>query len=95
MQPSIGRIVHYTLNSYDEQRIIANQNRPLTDGRSPLANSAHAGDVFPAVIVRVWDAAPDAPLCNLHVLLDGELTLWATSRAEGTEPGTWSWPPRV
>lgn len=94
-QPTIGRIVHYTLSEQDQQRITANQNRPLTDGRSPLANSAQPGDVFPAVIVRVWDRNPEAPLCNLHVLLDGELTAWVTSRPEGTGPGTWVWPPRV
>lgn len=95
MQPTIGRVVHYRLSDQDEQRIIDRQNRPLPDGRSPLANSVRAGDVFPAVIVRVWDATTEAPLCNLHVLLDGELTHWATSRPEGTDPGTWSWPPRV
>ncbi|MFG3050341.1 hypothetical protein ACGFZP_05205 [Kitasatospora sp. NPDC048239] len=95
MQPTIGRIVHYTLSEQDQQRITAQQNRPLPDGRSPLSNSAQAGDAFPAVIVRIWDATPGSPLCNLHVLLDGELTLWVTSRAEGAEPGTWAWPPRT
>lgn len=95
MQPTIGRIVHYKISEQDQQRITERQNRPLPDGRSPLANSARSGDVFPAVIVRVWDTNPEAPLCNLHVLLDGELTHWITSRQEGTEPGTWSWPPRA
>ncbi|MEU1284922.1 hypothetical protein [Kitasatospora sp. NPDC005856] len=94
MQPTIGRIVHYRLSEQDQQRITAQQNRPLPDGRSPLANSSQAGAVFPAVIVRIWNNNPDAPLCNLHVLLDGELTLWVTSRAEGAEQGTWTWPPR-
>lgn len=43
--------------------------------------------------------------CNLQVKLDGpndnldpssaRLSIWLSSRSEGTEPGTWMWPPRV
>lgn len=52
-------------------------------------NHVLAGDIYPAVVVRVWD--PDIG-CNLHVLLDGNDSYWATSRHEGTEAGQWSWP---
>lgn len=91
MKPTIGRIVHYRLSDDDAARIIEMGNRPLPDGRSPLHNASRPGDMYPAIIVRVWDDGS----VNARVFLDGELTLWVTSRHEGDEPGTWSWPPRV
>lgn len=56
-----------------------------------IGNSAEAGQVYPAVSVRVWTPG----MANLQVLLDGNDVYWATSRHEGTEPGTWAWPPRA
>lgn len=55
-----------------------------------IGNNAEAGQVYPAVSVRVWTPG----MANLQVLLDGNDVYWATSRHEGTEPGTWAWPPR-
>ena len=49
------------------------------------------GDILPAIIVRVWD---DGSI-NAQVLLDGELTLWVTSRHFGDNGGTWRWPERA
>lgn len=45
------------------------------------------------MIVRVWDE-PQVTV-NLQVFLDGNDTLWATSRQEGAEIGQWAWPERV
>lgn len=56
-----------------------------------IGNNAEEGQVYPAVAVRVWDPS----MANLSVALDGTDTYWATSRHEGTEPGTWAWPPRA
>lgn len=42
---------------------------------------------LPAVIVAVWPTS-----VNLSVILDGQGTLWATSRHQGDEPGQWNWP---
>lgn len=60
----------------------------LPDGRSK-------GQLRPAVIVRCWSDT----CVNLRVLLDGDnddgAQEWATSRIEGTDPGTWRWPERV
>jgi hypothetical protein len=56
-----------------------------------IGNNAEAGQVYPAVSVRVWSPG----MANLQVLLDGNDVYWATSRHEGTEPGTWAWPPRA
>ena len=62
-----------------------------TGAQAHIGNEAAAGQVFPAVSVRVWTPA----MANLQVLLDGNDVYWATSRHEGTEPGTWAWPPRA
>lgn len=89
MQPSIGRIVHYTLSREDAARITdrRRQQQPLAFG-----NPVSEGDAFPAVIVRLWDD----DTVNLRVWLDGTDDLWATSRPVGDYiPGTWSWPART
>jgi hypothetical protein len=53
-----------------------------------IGNSLQEGDVLPAVVVRVH--AESTVTCNLQVLLDGNDTYWATSRAEGTNAGQWA-----
>lgn len=96
MQPTVGRIVHYTLNAADAELI--NRRRPDgprgIDGSGAVVhvgNHAAAGQVCAAVVVRAFDG----PYANLQVLLDGNDTYWATSRSEGDGPGYWAWPPRV
>lgn len=101
MKPSIGRIVHYTLSQADADQI--NQRRKdfhesnsadqHTGFVGHVGNWAAEGDVFPALIVRVWNEAQVT--INAQVFLDGNDTFWATSRAEGNTPGTWAWPERV
>lgn len=95
-KPTIGRIVHYTLTEADAEAI--NRRRPDgsrgTDGQGAVVhvgNHASAGQVYPAMVVRVFDA----PYANLQVHLDGNDTYWACSRSEGEGPGFWCWPPRV
>ncbi|MCX4993862.1 hypothetical protein [Streptomyces longwoodensis] len=100
-QPSIGRIVHYKVTAQDAEQI--NRCRKdfhesrSADQRTGFAghvgNRVEEGDVFPAMIVRVWHES--TVTVNAQVFLDGTDVLWATSRAEGTEPGTWAWPERV
>jgi len=101
--PSIGRIVHYTLSEQDAAQI----NKRRSDARNlnaagvtlasqglgpqiHIGNPVAAGDVFPAMVVKVhsWSA-------NLQVFLDGNDTFWATSVAEGDGELHWQWPPRV
>lgn len=98
-QPSVGRIVHYTLSTTDADEI----NRRRKDFRvarsaevgsgfiGHVGNVATAGDVCPAVVVRTF--GPD--VANLQVLLDGNDSYWATSRSEGSDQGYWAWPARV
>ncbi|MGP3914314.1 hypothetical protein [Nonomuraea sp. 10N515B] len=91
MKPTIGRIVHYTLSEGDVALI--DQNLPAYAGQGVQRNSVKAGDVYPAVVVRVFD--PSTTTANLQVLLDGNCSYWATSRTEGEGESHWSWPPRV
>lgn len=96
MKPSIGRIVHYTLNDDDAARINA-ARRDGTRYSHPAGCQVHhgnevkAGEVFPALIVRCND---ETSTVNLKVELDGNDCHWATSRCCGEGPGTWAWPKR-
>ena len=106
MIPTIGRIVHYRLTDQEAVEI----NRRRTTGTAigerikadkwPLGAQAHignqvsAGDTFPAMIVKTWGKT-EGSCCQLQVFLDGNDTLWATSRSEGDLAGMWSVPPRV
>lgn len=101
MGPSPGRIVQYRLtesdaNDINRRRKDFHQSRS-TDQQTGfighVGNHAADGDVYPAVIVRVWNES--TVTCNLQVLLDGNDTYWATSRAEGESVGNWAWPERV
>lgn len=87
--PAIGCIVHYRLTEDDARHIQQQRAHDLLHG-----NFVQEGQVYPAAVVRVFAGSPDGT-CNLKVLLDGPDTYWATSRHEGDEPGTWSWPERV
>ncbi|MEU1810934.1 hypothetical protein [Micromonospora aurantiaca (nom. illeg.)] len=73
MQPTIGRIVHYTLSEHDADAIEARRG-----GARGVNNRAEAGQTYPAIVVRTFGG--DA---NLQVMLDGPDTYWATSRGEG------------
>lgn len=100
MTPTIGRIVHYTLTNEDAEAI--NRRRSDFDRKNAgntgyvahVGNYAQAGEAYPAMVVRMFGNA-SGDLVNLQVHLDGNDTYWATSRPEGTEPGTWAWPERV
>src|SRR6266545_2012738 len=51
-----------------------------------VGNSVNAGDVYPAMVVRVFEGYDGV---NLQVALDGNDCFWATSRHEGDEHGQW------
>lgn len=91
-KPSIGRIVHYTLGEGDVLAI--DRLVPMVNAAGQQArNAVHVGDVYPAMIVRVFD--PSTTTANLQVFLDGDGSYWATSRTEGNGDAHWSWPARV
>ena len=102
MKPSIGRIVHYTLTDADAEAINRrradtmrniDEHRQRADGSQVhFGNSVEAGDVFPMVIIRVWN---EIGTVNGQVLLDGNDTYWASSRMPGDTQGTYRWPERT
>ena len=80
---TVGSIVHYRITEGDRRTIISRRQQNNIPGNVP-----GIGELYPAVIVRVW--GPNS--ANLQVLLDGPDTHWATSRTEGDAEGQWSWP---
>ncbi|MFJ2006987.1 hypothetical protein [Streptomyces chartreusis] len=106
MKPSIGRIVHYTLSEHDAAEINRRRadfaryvkNGGLHGGGTGyvahVGNQAREGDVYPAMIVRVFGETPESAV-NLQVFLDGNDAFWATSRTLGEGPFHWAWPERV
>jgi hypothetical protein len=98
MIPSVGRIVHYTLNEQDAEAI----NRRRSHARAHMpehqanSNAVSAGEVYPLVITKVWSHPPtEGTAVNGQVLLDGNDLYWATSVDEGEGQGHWAVPPRV
>ncbi|QFQ97466.1 hypothetical protein F9278_15985 [Streptomyces phaeolivaceus] len=59
-----------------------------------VGNHAQEGDVYPAMIVRIFGETPESAV-NLQVSLDGNDVFWATSRTLGEGPSYWAWPERV
>jgi hypothetical protein len=100
-QPSLGRIVHYTL-SRDEARQINkrrddfrafNQAHPQPIEAGQEGSTGHVGHYGnPASEGDVYPAKivrlfdPSTTTANLQVSLDGTDTYWATSRCEAEDP---------
>lgn len=108
-KPSVGRIVHYKLSAADADSVnrrrtsgAAIHDRMQADkwpvgAQAHIGNGALEGDVLPLIIARVWpnEFGEGIPGVNGQVLLDGNDQFWVTSIKEGSDPGQWSWPPRV
>lgn len=88
MDPTIGRMVHYTLSEIDANLIQSRRGYAAMHAAPIPSNIVNAGDVYPATIVRTFGGHA----VNLRVQLDGEDTYWACSRLLGEGPGTWAWP---
>lgn len=105
--PSPGRIVEYFLNDYDVEQINRRRDDAARSGFAGettgavvhVGNRVHPGDSYPMVIVRVWENTFPTPV-NGQLLLDGNDTLWVTSKAQAADDredlrGTWRAYPRV
>jgi hypothetical protein len=92
--PTIGRIVHYTLNEGDARNIGAKRGVASPNIGSIQGNGVRAGDVYPMLITRAWGDQPDS-LVNGQVFLDGGDCLWVTSVKVGEGPRTFAWPTRA
>lgn len=98
--PSIGRIIHYKLTAADAEAINRRRHQgPVDVDTWPQGAQAHVGNpvsegyVVPAIVVSQLTGDPS--VVNAQALLDGNDSFWVTSVHEGSEPGQWSWPPRV
>jgi hypothetical protein len=81
--PRLGQIVDYRLSDSDAASINAGRA-----AHGPHLRNLHsAGQICPAMIVRIWGGQP--VLVQLQVFYDGAGTHWATSRREGDQPGMW------
>ena len=95
-----GRIVHYKLSAQDATEINRRRvpRRPDSDegAQFHVGNTAREGDMLPLLVCRVWEPVGGVSAgVNGQVFLDGNDSLWVTSRKEGTEPGQWQWPKLV
>ncbi|MEO3976292.1 hypothetical protein [Streptomyces sp. CAU 1734] len=88
--PTIGRTVLYRLSATDAD-YISSRARDAA-GATPELGDLAEGTTCAAAVTYVH---PEGDRINLHVLLDGQLTHWVTSRRQGQGPGTWSPPPCV
>lgn len=104
MIPSIGRIVHYRLTQSDASSITKRRADARASGVAAEnsgaivhhGNDPREGDIYPLAITRVWEQEPtEASAVNGQVLLDGNDTLWVTSRNQGDDLGNWFAPPRA
>lgn len=91
MIPTPGRIVAYTLTEQDAEQInrrradeaAARPDRAHDGAQVHVGNTATAGETYPLVITRVWGQTEGSAV-NGQVLLDGNDTLWVTSRTQAT-----------
>jgi hypothetical protein len=95
MIPSVGRIVHYKLGKGEADQI----NKRRQDARlSQVAQGesgvvVHTGNTARAGDTRVWSDDPtENTSVNGQVFLDGNDSLWATSRQQGAHDTQWSDP---
>jgi hypothetical protein len=110
MKPSIGRIVHYTLNQQDADEINkrradfqafrSNFSGPSAPGQAGAdGHIAHIGNHAQegdvCPAMIVRLFHPETTTANLQVFLDGNDTFWATSRTLDSGPSHWAWPERV
>lgn len=81
-----GRIVYYVVSEGAAEEIKLRRTKQAQGG-----NAVAAGDICPAMVMRVW---ADATGCsNLKVMLDGPDEHWATSVSyeEDKRAGSWHW----
>lgn len=84
MIPTIGQFVAYTLSQGDVDQIRANRG---TSGNSLRGNAPAAGEVYPMLITRTWGPPSERTAVNGQVVLDGNDTLWVTSRIQHLDEG--------
>ena len=95
-----GRIVYFVFDEqsagdvnrrYQHAREHRKEHEDRANGvQLHIGNPVAAGDICPAMVLRVWG---DSGCSNLKVMLDGTDDFWATSvnYDEAKGPRTWHW----
>lgn len=97
-----GRIVYYVFSESAAAEVMRRRTTAVSIAERikvvkwPLGAQAHigndvkAGDILPAMVLRVWG---DSGCSNLKVMLDGSDEYWATSVSYDADqrPGSWHW----
>lgn len=97
-----GRIVYYVVSESAAAEIMRRRTTSLsiserlkvlawpTGAQAHLGNEVKAGDIYPAMVLRVWGTSGCS---NLKVALDGSDEYWATSVSyeEDKRQGSWHW----
>lgn len=92
--PTVGAIAVYQLNEQDVAAINRRRQDAAASGvareqsgvQVHFGNAASVGQRLPLLIVRVWGDNPESSV-NGQVFLDGNDTLWVSSRPQGDGPG--------
>ena len=95
MTPTLGRILAYKLTAYDAETINKRRSdlafsgfaHESTGAQCHTGNGVSEGDVYPMIVTRVWAPMPGGSV-NGQLLLDGNDTLWVTSRTEQVDDET-------
>ena len=98
-----GRIVYFVMGESHAAEVMRRRTNAISiaerikvlawpvGAQAHVGNDVKAGDVYPAMVLRVW--SDDSGCSNLKVMLDGSDEFWATSVSFDAEkaPGTWHW----
>lgn len=97
-----GRIVYYVFNDASAQEVNRRRTNAVSilerikvlawpvGAQAHIGNTISAGDIYPAMVIRVWG---ESGCSNLKVFLDGSDVYWATSISYDVEKTqlTWHW----
>lgn len=89
--PTKGRIVMYRLSQNDIESI---EGRRRSSNGLLAGNPMSEGQAFPFLITQDWGGQLPNQAVNGQLFLDGNDSMWLTSRHVGEGPGTWFWPVR-
>jgi hypothetical protein len=93
----IGQVVHYRLSQQDVQEIEKwRQSTSKALGSESLPQEdVRTGQVYPAIITRMYGGSMTSPEVSLKVFLEGPHDFWTTARSMGQGEGKFEFAPIV
>lgn len=97
--PWLGANVIYRLTAEEAEEV--NRRRCVSENlaawpgtQKHVGNPEFGGMERPAIVTAIWnnEYGDGVPGVNLQVFLDGNDTLWVTSKRQGPAAGQWRWP---